>query len=93
MEILITMKGLPLAYNKDMQEDKEAIFDTIKTLKSTLEVITPFINSITFNTDIMGKASQSEYLNATKLLESLVLKGIPFRDAHHKVGSLVAEAM
>jgi argininosuccinate lyase len=91
--LLTVMKGLPLAYNKDMQEDKEAIFDTIKTLTSSLEVMAPFMQSIKFNTTIMSKASKAGYLNATRLLESLVLKGTPFRDAHHQVGSWVAEAM
>ena len=93
MAMLTMMKGLPLAYNKDMQEDKEALFDTFNTLIACLSVITPFLNSITFNTDYMGQQSKSGFMNATEVLESLVLKGVPFRDAHHQVGLWVAKAM
>ena len=93
MGILTVMKGLPLAYNKDMQEDKEALFDTVQTISSSLEVIASFMHSVKFNTDIMSKASQTGYLNATQVLEALVLKGVPFRDAHHKVGTWILEAM
>jgi len=93
MGILATMKALPLAYNKDMQEDKEGFFDTVMTLVSCLEVISPFLESIQFNTNGMNKAAKSGYLDATNVLESLVLKGMPFRDAHHQVGLWVAEAI
>lgn len=93
MGILTVMKALPLAYNKDMQEDKEGVFDTINTLQSCLEVITPFLQSLQFNTEIMNKAASSGYLDATRIMESLVTKGIPFRDAHHQVGVWVAEAL
>ncbi|HKY70238.1 MAG TPA: argininosuccinate lyase, partial [Gammaproteobacteria bacterium] len=86
VSILTVMKGLPLAYNKDMQEDKEEFFDTLCTLQSCLEVITPFLESIEFKTDVMKKAALSGNLEATQILESLVLKGVPFRDAHHQVG-------
>lgn len=93
MAILTVMKGLPLAYNKDMQEDKEGLFDTLNTLISCLQIMTPFLKSLTFNTEIMHKKSQSGYLDATAVLESLVMQGIPFREAHHQVGLWVAEAM
>ncbi len=93
MAILTTMKSLPLAYNKDMQEDKEGFFDTVNTLSSCLEIITPFLEATHFNTDVMGKRAQSGYLDATLILESLVLKGMPFRDAHHQVGLWVAQAL
>ena len=93
ISIMTIMKGLPLAYNKDMQEDKEVLFDTVNTVVSCLEIITPFLKSIHFNTDVMKKSAKSGYLDATEILESLVIKGIPFRDAHHQVGKWVAEAM
>ncbi len=91
--ILTVMKALPLAYNKDMQEDKEGFFDTVTTLVACLEIITAFLPSVKFNLEVMDKSAKSGYLDATKILETLVLKGVPFRDAHHQVGELVAEAM
>lgn len=93
MGILTVMKGLPLAYNKDMQEDKECLFDTMDTVIDCVEIMDPFLSSMKFNTDIMKARANSGYLDATALLESFVLKGMAFRDAHHKVGELVAEAM
>lgn len=93
MGILTVMKGLPLAYNKDMQEDKECLFDTVNTLGACLEIITPFLHSVQFNTKLMAQKANSGYLNATAILESLVLKGIPFRDAHHQVGLWVQAAI
>lgn len=93
MGMLTVIKGLPLAYNKDMQEDKEALFDTVNTLNACLEIISPFLKSIHFNVGVMKERAESGYLDATELLESLVLKGIPFRDAHHQVGLWVAEAI
>ncbi|HAU2100641.1 TPA: argininosuccinate lyase, partial [Legionella pneumophila] len=93
MAILTVMKGLPLAYNKDMQEDKEGLFDTINTIIGCLQIITPFLQSLTFNTPLMRAKAQSGYLDATAILESLVMKGIPFRDAHHQVGLWIAEAI
>jgi argininosuccinate lyase len=91
--ILTVMKALPLAYNKDMQEDKEALFDTAKTLTACLTILPLFLESIHFNTDVMTQKAQQGYLNATAVLESLVMKGMPFRDAHHQVGLWVAEAL
>lgn len=93
MAILTTMKGLPLAYNKDMQEDKEGFFDTVNTLSRCLEIITPFLEATHFNIDVMSKRAKSGYLDATQILESLVLQGVPFRDAHHQVGLWVAQAI
>ena len=90
---LTTMKGLPLSYNKDMQEDKECFFDSVDTAINCLSIMSPFMSSITFNTDKMFKIVKEGYLDATEILEDLVLKGIPFREAHHKVGQYVAEAM
>jgi argininosuccinate lyase len=93
MGLLAVMKGLPLAYNKDMQEDKEALFDTSETLLLCLRVMKAFLPTLQFNTELMQEKASSGYLDATKLLDSLVLKGIPFREAHHQVGALIAEAM
>ncbi|MDR3502624.1 MAG: argininosuccinate lyase [Legionella sp.] len=93
MGILTIMKGLPLAYNKDMQEDKECLFDTVTTLTASLQIIAPFLQNIHFNTTLMQEKASSGYLDATEVLESLVLKGIPFRDAHHQVGLWIKEAI
>lgn len=93
MAMLTLMKGLPLAYNKDMQEDKEALFDTVNTLVNCLTVITPFLDSLQFNTTHMEQQAKSGFLDATQILESLVIKGLPFRDAHHQVGLWVAQAL
>jgi argininosuccinate lyase len=76
-----------------MQEDKEGLFDTVNTLTACLKIITPFLKSLEFNTDLMQIKANSGYLDATALLESLAIKGVPFREAHHQVGALVAEAM
>ncbi|WED42552.1 argininosuccinate lyase [Legionella cardiaca] len=93
MSILTVMKALPLAYNKDMQEDKEGFFDTVNNLHACLGIITPFLQSLRFNTERMQEKANSGYLDATYVLESLVLQGIPFRDAHHQVGQWVHEAI
>ena len=93
MGILTVMKGLPLAYNKDMQEDKECLFDTINTLTSCLKITAPFLQSLKFNTELMQQKANGGYLDATAVLELLVLQGIPFRDAHHQVGLWVKQAM
>ena len=93
MGILTVMKGLPLAYNKDMQEDKEGLFDTVKTINSCLSILSPFLESLHFNTALMEEKAGAGYLDATTLLESLILKGIPFREAHHQVGQMVGEAL
>ncbi|MCL9684495.1 argininosuccinate lyase [Legionella sp. EUR-108] len=91
--ILTVMKGLPLAYNKDMQEDKEGLFDSVKTVTSCLTILAPFLESLHFNTELMEKKANSGYLDATATLETLILKGVPFRDAHHQVGQMVAAAL
>ncbi len=89
MGILTVMKGLPLAYNKDMQEDKEGLFDTAETLEMCLEVFTAMLKDTKFNTDRMNKSAKLGYLNATDLADYLVLKGLPFRECHHITGSIV----
>lgn len=91
--ILTVMKGLPLSYNKDMQEDKEGLFDTVDTLLSCLGIVPALLNSLTFETTAMQRAADSGYLDATRVLEDLVRQGVPFRDAHHQVGAWVAEAI
>lgn len=93
MGILTVMKGLPMAYNKDMQEDKEALFDTVETLSACLTILPPFLQSLHFNTEYMAKKAKEGFLEATDVLESLVKQGMPFRDAHHQVGLWVAQAI
>ncbi|HHT96782.1 MAG TPA: argininosuccinate lyase [Clostridiales bacterium] len=89
MALLTTMKSLPLAYNKDMQEDKELTFDAIDTVKLSLILFTDMIKTTKFNTDVLKKSAASGFTNATDVADYLVVKGIPFRDAHGIVGSLV----
>jgi argininosuccinate lyase len=91
--LLATMKGLPLAYNKDMQEDKEALFDTIDTVRACLEVSTTVLGNIRLNGGKMLAAAQQGYLNATELADYLARKGVPFREAHDTVGRIVRRAI
>ncbi|WP_029687539.1 argininosuccinate lyase [Thermoanaerobacter sp. A7A] len=91
--ILTVMKGLPLAYNKDMQEDKEALFDGIDTLKMSLKVFTEMIKTIKVKTDNMERAAKYGYMNATDFADYLVEKGIPFRIAHEIAGKVVLYAI
>jgi len=90
VSLLVTMKGLPLAYNKDMQEDKEAIFDALDTASICLEVFTPMLQTLTFRPDVMRRAASRGFLNATDAADYLVRKGMAFRDAYGLVGKLVA---
>ncbi len=89
MSLLTMMKSLPLAYNKDMQEDKEALFDTIDTVKKCLLVFAPMLQSAQFKTERMKSAARGGFTNATDLADYLVAKGLPFRDAHEVVGKAV----
>ncbi|WP_349409183.1 argininosuccinate lyase [Pseudalkalibacillus sp. SCS-8] len=91
--LLTVLKGLPLAYNKDMQEDKEGMFDTVKTLEGTLKLLAPMIGSMTINEAAMKKAVTQDYSNATDLADYLVTKGMPFREAHAVVGQIVLHAI
>ena len=91
--LLTTMKGLPLAYNKDMQEDKETLFDTVDTIESCLEVMGLLLKSISFNHERMKDASEKGYLMATDLADYLVGKGMTFREAHEVVGKVVLLAI
>ncbi|MEG0688367.1 MAG: argininosuccinate lyase [Hungatella sp.] len=89
VSILTTMKGLPLAYNKDMQEDKELTFDAIDTVKGSLALFTGMIATITFRKDVMESSAKKGFTNATDAADYLVNHGVPFRDAHGIVGQLV----
>jgi len=88
--LLCMMKGLPLAYNKDLQEDKEAIFDAVDTVKMCLTAFTPMIDTMTVNADAMRRAAAEGFINATDAADFLVSKDLPFRDAYKVVGRLVA---
>ena len=89
MSILTTMKGIPLAYNKDMQEDKELTFDAIDTTKGCIALFTGMIDTMTFNKEIMAESAKSGFTNATDAADYLVNHGVPFRDAHGIIGQLV----
>ncbi len=91
--LLTVMKGLPLAYNKDMQEDKEAFFDARDTLVKGLTVFTAMLRTVAFRTDVMEKGAAGGFTNATDCADYLVKRGVPFRDAHRVVGELVAHCL
>jgi argininosuccinate lyase len=90
MNLLTIMKGLPLAYNKDMQEDKEAIFDSVDTVKMCLPIFTKMISTIKFRKNNLLAAAKGGYTNATDVADYLVKKGIPFRTSHEITGKIVA---
>jgi argininosuccinate lyase len=87
--LLTVLKGLPLAYNKDMQEDKEGMFDTVETLEGSLQLLAPMIETMTVKKEIMRKALNQDFSNATDIADYLVTKGLPFRDAHEVIGKIV----
>ncbi|MDP4143888.1 MAG: argininosuccinate lyase [Bacillota bacterium] len=89
MSLLTTMKGLPLAYNKDMQEDKEQFFDAFDTVLSCLKIMAGMLSTLTVKKESMLKSVKAGFLNATEVADYLVGKGMPFRDAHGVVGSIV----
>ncbi|MBR4875205.1 MAG: argininosuccinate lyase, partial [Clostridia bacterium] len=89
MGFLTIMKGLPLAYNKDMQEDKEQVFDAIDTVKACLPVFTAMVDTMTVNAANMYKAASKGFINATDCADYMVKKGLPFREAYTIVGRLV----
>ena len=93
MALLTTLKGLPLAYNKDMQEDKEAVFDAVDTVKKCLRVFAPMIRTMKPLPENMYRAAQKGFINATDLADYLVKKGLPFRTAYKLVGQAVARAI
>ena len=87
--ILTTMKGIPLAYNKDMQEDKELSFDAFDTAKGCIALFTGMLDTMKFNNDVMRKSANNGFTNATDAADYLVKHGVPFRDAHGIVGQIV----
>jgi argininosuccinate lyase len=93
LALLTTMKGLPLAYNRDMQEDKEGFFDTVDTYFATLEVFTGMVKTIKVNSMAASEALERGYILATDIADYLVKKGLPFRKAHNIVGRLVSYAV
>ncbi len=93
MALLTTLKGLPLAYNKDMQEDKEAVFDAVETVKMCLKVFAPMVATMTAKPENMKKAAQGGFINATDLADYLVKKGMPFRSAYKISGQIVAQCI
>jgi argininosuccinate lyase len=88
--ILTVMKGIPLAYNKDMQEDKEAVFDAGDTVKSCISVLVPMLDTMNINKDTIKSNLKGGFLNATDLADYLVEKGLPFRSAHEITGRIVS---
>ena len=89
MSLLTTMKGLPLAYNKDMQEDKEMTYDAIDTVKACISLFDGMLSTITFRKEVMERSAMNGFTNATDAADYLVGKGVPFRDAHRIEGELV----
>jgi argininosuccinate lyase len=93
ISLLTTMKGLPLAYNRDMQEDKEPLFDSADTLTDCLKITTAMLKTVTFNQERFEKELQADFTLATELADYLVRKGLPFRKAHAVVGAVVQECL
>ena len=93
MRMLTTMKGIPLAYNKDLQEDKEGVFDAIDTVSECLEMFTGMVVTMKFRRDVMEESAKKGFTNATDAADYLVRKGMPFRDAHSVIGRLVLECI
>ncbi|SFN08658.1 argininosuccinate lyase [Thermodesulforhabdus norvegica] len=91
--LLTVLKGLPLTYNRDLQEDKEPVFDTASTIINSLRILTMLLPEISFRTDRMAKVLEDGWLLATELADYLVCKGVPFRKAHHTVGQIVKYAI
>ncbi|MBQ6607649.1 MAG: argininosuccinate lyase [Firmicutes bacterium] len=93
MALLTAMKGLPLAYNKDMQEDKEPVFDAFDTLNDCLKVFTGMLDTLKFKNEKMAKSTKTGYMNATDCADYLVKKGLPFRECHAVIGKLVLDCI
>jgi argininosuccinate lyase len=91
--LLTMLKGLPLAYNKDMQEDKEAIFDSVDTVLSCLRTFTPMLETMRVNRENMRNAAARGFINATDCADYLTKKGVPFRDAYKITGQIVAHCI
>lgn len=93
VSLLTILKGLPLAYNKDLQEDKEGMFDTVKTVEGSLQIFVGMISTLKVNQEKMEQATKQDFSNATELADYLSKKGMPFREAHEVVGTLVYECI
>ncbi|HEY2420651.1 MAG TPA: argininosuccinate lyase [Neobacillus sp.] len=93
ISLLTVLKGLPLAYNKDLQEDKEGLFDTVETLEGSLKLLAPMIETMTVNKETMRRAINHDFSNATDIADYLVRKGLPFREAHEIIGKIVLYAI
>lgn len=93
MSMLVTLKGLPLAYNKDLQEDKEGLFDSVRTIKGSLRIFEGMLNTLTVNTNRLNEIVHQDFSNATELADYLVDKNVPFRTAHEIVGKIVFECI
>ncbi|MDQ3667562.1 MAG: argininosuccinate lyase, partial [Acidobacteriota bacterium] len=91
--LLAMLKALPLAYNKDMQEDKEAVFDSFDTVSACLGVTATVLRNLSINEERTREAAATGYMNATELADYLVRKGMPFREAHETVGRIVVHAI
>ena len=91
--LLTVLKGLPLSYNRDLQEDKEPVFDTVDTIQQTLAVLPPMLKAINYRPERMRAAAADGFLNATDVADYLVTKGVPFREAHEIVGRIVRECL
>jgi argininosuccinate lyase len=91
--LLTTVKGLPLSYNRDLQEDKEPLFDTIDTVTTSVKIYAELLDQLTVRPEPMNKAVSEGFLLATELADYLVQKGVPFRESHHIVGNLVRECL
>ena len=89
--LLTVMKSLPLAYNKDLQEDKEGMFDTVETITVAIDILAGMLNTMTVNDKHMAESTEKDFSNATELADYLAAKGLPFREAHEIVGKLVLE--
>lgn len=93
MSMLMTLKGLPLAYNKDLQEDKEGLFDSVRTVKGSLRIFEGMLDTLTVNTNRLNETVHQDFSNATELADYLVAKNVPFRKAHEIVGKIVFECI
>ncbi|WP_411844319.1 argininosuccinate lyase [Salinicoccus sp. HZC-1] len=91
--MLMLLKGLPLTYNKDMQEDKEGLFDAITTVTGSLKIMNGMLDTMTINEDVLEKTVEEDFSNATELADYLVQKGVPFRNAHEVVGKVVLKCI
>lgn len=93
MGLYTLLKGLPLAYNKDMQEDKEGLFDTVRTLEGSMDIFAGMVETMEVRTEKMAETTSKDFSNATELADYLAVKGVPFREAHEIVGKLVLECI